>query len=246
MVAMTPETFERFWAYYNREQHQRGAIARFYRLLQTKAPDLLDENVEWVQTFRNKPRADVILNSKWLSAGQIAYVAQWEQSKFDAEFVSDFNWLVEMCRLTSVNALRLLLAHTCHETARYVYMQEIGGPDYCARMYDNRKDLGNGPGDGYKFRGCGVIQLTGRFNHQRFSEWLDRKRLSDPRVMAEGTDYTANRYPFLCAADWIERTNWKATLDTGDLEASTRQLNGGLNGLEDRRRYWLRACEVID
>lgn len=245
MPMMTSEDLERIFATFQRNEYTRGAIHRLYRLLQVKAPDILDTEAEWMRNLRGKPSHPVMANTEHFTVGQIAHVSQWAPDKFDRAFVYDLNWLASLTKLTSVNARRLLLAHTCHETGRFVYMQEVGGREYCSRMYDNRADLGNGPGDGYKFRGCGVIQLTGRFNHQRFSEYLDRYGMSDPRVMAEGTDYTANRYPFLCAADWIERNKWKRTLDAGDLEGSTRVLNGGLNGLEDRRRLWQRACAVI-
>jgi predicted chitinase len=242
---ISAEEFERFFAYYERQEQQRAAVHIAYRVIVDKAPELLNPLGPFVTRYRTRNMPAPSPVPQMITREQVAYVSEWSADKFDSAFMDDLNRLCALAGVSSVNARRLFLAHTCHETGRYRFMQEQGGPAYCARMYDNRPELGNGVGDGYKFRGCGVIQLTGRFNHQRFSLWLDKQKISDRKVMEQGTDYTANRYPFLSAAAWIEENRWIESLNTGDLERSTRVLNGGLNGLEDRRYYYGRAVRAI-
>jgi predicted chitinase len=136
--------------------------------------------------------------------------------------MNDLNRLVKAAGMTSLNQRRMLVAQTCHETAGYKYMTEIGDRAYFTRMYDNRSDLGNGPSEGYKegykYRGCGVIQLTGKYNFSRFSRWMEQNGMKDDRIMEEGTDY---------------------------IYECTRRLNGGYNGINDRIHYYERAKMFI-
>jgi len=124
-------------------------------------------------------------------------------------------------------------------------MKELGDDDYFTRMYDNRADLGNGPGDGKVFFGGGAIQLTGRYNYQRFSNWLERNGMADDRVMEEGANYVAEQYPFLSAICWIEENNWAAVCESTDVYQVTRVLNGGYNGIDDRLALYKKACDAI-
>jgi len=112
-------------------------------------------------------------------------------------------------------------------------------------MYDNRSDLGNGVGDGYKYRGCGVIQLTGKYNFARFARWMEQNGKRDDKIMSIGTDYVSEKYPFMCAVCWIEENNYAMLCDRGDIYECTRRLNGGYNGINDRIRYYEKAKKVI-
>ena len=79
-----------------------------------------------------------------------------------------------------------ILATTQHETAgTYEPIEERGGPQYCSR-YDGRSDLGNcQPGDGYRYRGRGYVQLTGRRNYELYSRLTGKNLLDFPDLGKE-------------------------------------------------------------
>lgn len=107
--------------------------------------------------------------------------------------------------------------------------------------YEGRKDLGNvKPGDGRRFRGHGLIQLTGRGNHTRMSKILGVDFVADPKLAAE--------FPWaaLTAAIFWRDHRLNDYADQDNIVAITRRVNGGLNGLEDRKRYLARAKAELD
>lgn len=96
------------------------------------------------------------------------------------------------------------------------------------RAYANR--LGNGDeasGDGYRYRGRGLIQLTGRANYRAFGEWLGVDVLATP-------DVVSSRYAVASAVYFWTTRKLNAIADRDDLTAVTRTINGGLNGLDHR------------
>lgn len=120
------------------------------------------------------------------------------------------------------------LAQLAHETGGWHWMKELGGPSYFSR-YDGRHDLGNYlSGDGYRFRGRGYIQLTGRANYQHFAELLSLPLLEHPEL-ASSVPVAA----WIAAAFWDEH-NLNAMADDGRFMDITKVINGGLNGWDDR------------
>jgi len=101
------------------------------------------------------------------------------------------------------------------------------------RVYANR--MGNGDeasGDGWKYRGRGLIQLTGKDNYTAFSLQANNEAIIKPDLVAQ---------PELAAesAGWFWVTNGLNRLaDTGDVKAVTRRINGGFNGLDDRQKKY--------
>jgi putative chitinase len=100
------------------------------------------------------------------------------------------------------------------------------------RVYSSR--MGNGDeasGDGWKFRGRGYIQLTGKDNYTQFDKSVEDDILANP-------DLVATKYPLMSAAFFFERNNlWKICdggADKEDVIALTKRINGGTHGLEDR------------
>jgi hypothetical protein len=109
--------------------------------------------------------------------------------------------------------------------------------------YEGRQDLGNTrTGDGRRFKGAGAIQLTGRYNYQRFADYI-----KDPGVM-DGASYVSIRYPFTSAGFWWHLNAINAFVDQG---ASCRQVSAKVNGrdpangLADREAYFARAVAAI-
>jgi putative chitinase len=108
------------------------------------------------------------------------------------------------------------------------------------RVYANR--MGNDEefsGDGWKYRGRGLVQLTGKNNYADFSLQAKNNALHEPDLVAE---------PELAAmsAGWFWDTNdlnkWS---DTGDVRAVTRKINGGFNGLVDREAKYNKLITML-
>ena len=144
-----------------------------------------------------------------------------------------------MTRYKITTDLRMahFIAQLAHESASFRYTEELASGD----AYEGRTDLGNTQsGDGRRFKGRGLIQLTGRANYAEYSK-------------AAGTDYVAK--PQLLASDpfaavdvacWFWHTRkLNALADADDVKAVTRRINGGYNGLDDRIEYLTRAKAVL-
>lgn len=133
------------------------------------------------------------------------------------------------------------LAQIGHESGSLVYSKELGGPSYFAK-YDGRKDLGNTqPGDGARFAGRGLIQVTGRANYGKASQALfgDDRLLRNPELL-EHPEWAAK------SAVWYWTTrNLNALADADRFTDITRAINGGTNGLEERKARYRLALSVL-
>lgn len=134
------------------------------------------------------------------------------------------------------------LAQVAHESGRLVYVREIWNPPRCAwqERYEGRADLGNAqPGDGERFRGRGLMMITGRANYQACGNELGEDLISNPERLEE---------PELAALSsaWFWKIHKLNELADKRLMADiTRRINGGLNGLADRLALYQRACVAL-
>lgn len=107
-------------------------------------------------------------------------------------------------------------------------------------VYANR--MGNGPpnsGDGYLFRGRGVIQITGKNNYNDFAA-------SVGITLAEAIDYVQTKQGALESACWYwDMRNINVTCDRQDIKKMTKLINGGTIGLEDRKHHFVRALGIL-
>lgn len=139
-------------------------------------------------------------------------------------------------QITTPERVAQFVAQLAHESAGFRYLEEIWGPTAAQTRYEGRRDLGNTqPGDGYRFRGRGWIQLTGRHNYRTYGRLLGLPLEAQPELAARPD--TAAR---IAATYWTQR-GLNALADAGDLLGITRRINGGTNGLEERRAYLTRA-----
>lgn len=108
------------------------------------------------------------------------------------------------------------------------------------RIYANR--MGNGPeesGDGFRYCGRGLIQLTGRDNYTWFAASLEIP-------VEEAADYLQTFEGAVQSACWFwENNNLNALADRDDVVAVTKKINGGTIGLEDRRKHTEHAKHVL-
>lgn len=128
------------------------------------------------------------------------------------------------------------LAQTCHESAGFRTTEEFASGE----AYEGRADLGNDrPGDGVRYKGRGLIQLTGRANYREVGKALGVDLERDPARAAEP------RLSLRIACEYWKRRKINALCDADDLVRVTRAINGGLNGLDDRRQYTTKAKAAI-
>jgi putative chitinase len=111
------------------------------------------------------------------------------------------------------------------------------------RVYASR--MGNGPessGDGYKFRGRGYIQLTGKDNYTKFDATVPENILADP-------DLVATKYPLASAAFFFNSNKLWAICDKGadnaTVTAVTKRVNGGTIGLADRQKHFIEYYNLL-
>lgn len=134
------------------------------------------------------------------------------------------------------NRLAHFLAQTAHESMGFTKLEEIWGPTTAQKKYEGRRDLGNTrKGDGYRYRGRGIIQLTGRANYREYGKILGLDLENDPDLAAE-PDVAVR-----IALEYWRVRGLNIFADVDDILTITRKINGGLNGIEDRRTYLERA-----
>lgn len=132
------------------------------------------------------------------------------------------------------------LAQVGHESGGFKYTREIWGPTPAQQRYEGRADLGNTqPGDGSKYRGRGLIQITGRNNYAKASGALGIDLVSVPDQL-ELKPLAARS-----AAWWWSAHGCNELADYGDFERLTRRINGGLNGYADRVTRWGKAKAAL-
>lgn len=153
-----------------------------------------------------------------------------------------FSQLPSTCAAYNINTpLRLahFLAQCAHESGNFKWRTELA----TGQAYEGRKDLGNvNPGDGVKYKGRGYIQLTGRANYANFSKFCGEDCVANPELVA-------TKYPMLSAAYFFQKVKLWAICDEGSSEAVvtkvSKRVNGGTNGLDDRKKKFAKFWSIL-
>ena len=172
--------------------------------------------------------------------------------------VGELDEVIKTYKISNPNRLAHFLAQCGHESGNFKLIEENLNyseegllkifPKYfdknTAKSYARRPEMianmvygsrmGNGDknsGDGYKFRGRGFIQLTGKTNYKSFSDYIGIDLITNPNLVA-------TKYPLSSAAWFFEKRKLWAICDEGTsidtIKKVTKIINGGYNGLEDR------------
>lgn len=141
----------------------------------------------------------------------------------------------------------VFLAQVAHESGSLKWVSETWGPTPQQMRYEPPSSLattlGNTqPGDGSRYRGHGLIQVTGRANHRLMQATLRRAGYEDAPDFEAGPQ-------LLCEPQWAAASAgafwWARGLntwaDTDDFVSVTKRINGALNGIKERRVLWERA-----
>lgn len=147
------------------------------------------------------------------------------------ELSNKYKTLLTKNNITTPLRLAHFFAQLAHESGGFLYLTELGNKAYFNK-YEGRLDLGNTQkGDGYKFRGRGYIQVTGRDNYLKLSKATGIDFINNPDLLSEEVNAMVSALWY-----WNSRKlNQYADLD--DIKTITKKVNGGYNGLDDRIKY---------
>lgn len=148
----------------------------------------------------------------------------------------------ELYGISTPRRLAAFLAQIAHESGQLVYVRELWGPTAAQRGYEGRADLGNTePGDGKRFMGRGLIQITGRKNYLLCGIGLDLDLLSTPELLEQPEAAAAS------AAWYWREHDLNRYADRDDFLGLSIAINGrnkatGLpNGWLSRQDFWVNA-----
>jgi len=195
------------------------------------------------------------------------YQQQWYETLFEKKSVLGDKTLLEEYNLTTPKRIAAFMAQCGHESGGFVFLTEnlnysaaglmktfakyfpdqatanayARQPDKIAnKVYANR--MGNGDeasGDGARYKGRGLIQVTGKDNYFWFASSLE----ITPEAAAE---YMQTFEGAAQSACWYwETTELNKLADTGDILTMTKRINGGTIGLEDRKKHYAHALHVL-
>ena len=241
MSKLTLEGFKNFFKYYNQEEHQIKAIETLYGDI---SDDLLDESSEWITQYRNKSEPETGSNVWPISKEQMGLIMGCSPASLPDSLMDDFAHCVRIYNMDDVS-IAYFLGQCGHESAGLRYPVEIAS----GAAYEGRTDLGNiYPGDGVMFAGTGWIQVTGRYNHQAFSDYLLKKGEFDPKIMEVGKTYTSEKYPWSISGHWWWANNMnEVCAGNPPVDRVGQRVNGRYlpNGYEARREYTRKSFEVM-
>jgi predicted chitinase len=154
------------------------------------------------------------------------------------------NRVMEIYEIDTPLRASAFLAQIAHESAELRFMEEIWGPTAQQKKYEPPSAvatrLGNTqPGDGFRYRGRGPIQITGRFNYKKFGDLLGVDLVGNPDLAA------TPQFAFSTAGLFWKMNGLNELADVQDFITITRRINGGLNGLAERQKYYEIAKNVL-
>lgn len=152
-----------------------------------------------------------------------------------------------MARFKIIGPKRIaaFVAQVGHESGQLRYVRELGNNAYLSK-YDTGRlalRLGNTPeadGDGQKYRGRGLIQITGRANYQACGEALGLDLVNDPELLEQP------QWAGLSAAWFWAIQGLNILADAEHFDKITQRINGGQNGAADRWVLYERALKVLE
>lgn len=198
----------------------------------------------WLQ---NSPHpGEVPMQPGGLTANALGELMGWSLSESHyAQLLPSYVKMLNIVGATSINSLAMIGAQLGHESVGLKYQEEIAS----GSAYEWRSDLGNTQaGDGVLFKGHGWIQVTGRHNHTAVSKWAYTQGIvpTSDYFVTNPKELGSDEYCWVGPAWYLTqaRPGFLGAADRGDLETCTRMINGGLNGLADRRARFNRALAM--
>ena len=153
-----------------------------------------------------------------------------------AIFVGPLSLAMVEHAITTPQRQSAFLAQLAHESGSLRYVRELGDGE----GYEGRIDLGNTqPGDGLRFIGRGLIQITGRSNYTACGKALGLDLTEHPKQLEQPIQAAAS-------ASWFwQSRELNALADTDKFGTICHRVNGGYRGLDERLQHWIRIRKVL-
>lgn len=171
----------------------------------------------------------------WQTLKDIAPYCPQSAEKY-VPFLNDY---LDHYGINTIQRAAFFLAQLAHESDQFKTAREYAS----GKAYEGRKDLGNTQkGDGVRFRGRGLIQLTGRYNYTLASKDLHLGTLfiDKPEIVE------TPKYAVLVSFWFWSKNNLNSYADNNDFIGATKRINGGTNGLKERQLFLERAYKVLE
>lgn len=147
------------------------------------------------------------------------------------QIVGPLNSLLAQYEVNNYLRICHFLAQVAHESDGFNTMKEYWGPTAAQKGYEGRKDLGNvQKGDGQRYMGRGLIQITGRANYHQYGARIGVDIENNPELAADPTNAVK------IALEYWKVKGLNAFADKDDILTITKRINGGTNGLVDRQK----------
>ena len=159
-------------------------------------------------------------------------------------FVPVLNTAMVHYQIVGTKRMAAFIAQIGHESGQFRFVRELGSDQYLSK-YDTgslAKRLGNTPeadGDGQKYRGRGLIQITGRANYMTCGEALALDLLNQPELLEKP------QHACMSAAWYWASKGLNTLADAGQFDRITQRINGGQNGAADRQALYAWALKVL-
>lgn len=166
-----------------------------------------------------------------------------------AKYLPYLNKYMNQYKINTPERALAFLSQIGHESGGLQFTEEIAS----GQAYEGRRDLGNTqPGDGVRFKGRGLIGITGRSNYAQVSKALGKDFITNPQILSEP------KYATESSAWWWSNRNLNQIADKMNVNKTlsdannnelfkriTYLINGGYNGLADRMQRWQKGQEKI-
>lgn len=201
--------------------------------------------LEFEEARKLRDSLDTVLKPAFTpTAAQIAQIMPNLSAALRATYIPFLTAAMAEYEIKTPLRAAAFLAQLAHESVELRFMQELWGPTPQQKKYeppsDLAKTLGNTEsGDGYRYRGRGPIQITGRDNYKKYGELLGVDLVANPDLAAKP------EYGFQLAALYWKTKGLNELADAQDFRQITLRINGGYNGLIHRLEYYEKAKQAL-
>ncbi len=207
-----------------------ATISRFQQdVVKLSSPDgRVDPGGKTINTLKNNIEKGLNFNS-------LMAIMAFGREKTITTYLPVFQKLLPKYHIDTPLRMAHFFAQVGHESLSFVYTQELASGE----AYEGREDLGNTQeGDGVRFKGRGLIQLTGRANYKSYGEHIsvDLLKEGNETLVSSTPEYAVGVSLWFWDSRKLNRY-----ADEDDIRQVTRRVNGGYNGLDDRTQYLQRA-----